>query len=104
MGTSIVPQKHAVDWLRNAWTWNPFGIRVGAIHPGMVQTEFSEVRLKEILTGLQCIQGFGPYKLWEDIADIIHFVYPDLTMLILPILQHEYSSGFSTIVKRELFY
>jgi NADP-dependent 3-hydroxy acid dehydrogenase YdfG len=31
---------------RNAMDLNPFGIRVGAIHPGMVQTEFSEVRFK----------------------------------------------------------
>jgi NADP-dependent 3-hydroxy acid dehydrogenase YdfG len=28
---------------RNAYGFKPFGIRVGAIHPGMVQTEFSEV-------------------------------------------------------------
>jgi NADP-dependent 3-hydroxy acid dehydrogenase YdfG len=53
---------------------NPFGIRVGAIHPGMVETEFSEVRFKgdtdraaNTYKDLKALQA-------EDIADIIHFV------------------------------
>jgi NADP-dependent 3-hydroxy acid dehydrogenase YdfG len=51
---------------------NPFGIRVGAIHPGMVQTEFSEVRFKGDTDRAEKIyQGFMQP---EDIADIIHFV------------------------------
>jgi NADP-dependent 3-hydroxy acid dehydrogenase YdfG len=51
---------------------NPFGIRVGAIHPGMVQTEFSEVRFKgDTDRAEKYIKGSCPK---EDIADIIHFV------------------------------
>jgi NADP-dependent 3-hydroxy acid dehydrogenase YdfG len=43
-----IATKHAVDALNQGMRMdlNPFGIRVGAIHPGMVQTEFSEVRFK----------------------------------------------------------
>jgi short-subunit dehydrogenase len=50
---------------------NPFGIRVGAIHPGMVQTEFSEVRFKgDTDRAEKSISGFMPLQP-EDIADII---------------------------------
>jgi NADP-dependent 3-hydroxy acid dehydrogenase YdfG len=51
---------------------NPFGIR--AIHPGMVQTEFSEVRFKgDTDRAEKYIKGSCPYN-QKDIADIIHFV------------------------------
>jgi NADP-dependent 3-hydroxy acid dehydrogenase YdfG len=51
---------------------NPFGIRVGAIHPGMVQTEFSEVRFKGDTDRAE--KYIRVHALKEDIADIIHFV------------------------------
>jgi NAD(P)-dependent dehydrogenase (short-subunit alcohol dehydrogenase family) len=42
---------------------NPFGIRVGAIHPGMVQTEFSEVRFKgDTDRAEKYIKGSCPYN------------------------------------------
>jgi 3-hydroxy acid dehydrogenase/malonic semialdehyde reductase len=53
---------------------NPYGIRVGAIHPGLVQTEFSEVRFKgDKDKAANVYKGFQPLQP-EDIADIIHFV------------------------------
>jgi hypothetical protein len=53
---------------------NGTGIRVGAIHPGMVETEFSEVRFKgDSERANDVYKGFKPLQA-EDIADIIHFV------------------------------
>jgi len=52
----------------------PFGIKVTAINPGMVETEFSEVRFhgdkelaKNVYNGLTPLSG-------EDIAETIAFV------------------------------
>lgn len=75
-GNVYCASKHAVDALTQGMRidLNPFGIRVGAIHPGMVETEFSEVRFKgDIERAAKVYQGFKPLQP-EDIADIIHFV------------------------------
>lgn len=75
-GNVYCASKHAVDAINQGMRidLNPFGIRVGAIHPGMVETEFSEVRFKgNIERAAKVYQGFQPLQP-EDIADIIHFV------------------------------
>ena len=75
-GNVYCASKHAVDALNQAMRidLNPFGIRVGAIHPGAVQTEFSDVRFKGDLERAATVyKGYEPLCA-DDIADIIHFV------------------------------
>ncbi|MDR6968972.1 NADP-dependent 3-hydroxy acid dehydrogenase YdfG [Flavobacterium arsenatis] len=75
-GNVYCATKHAVDALNQGMRMdlNPYGIRVGAIHPGMVETEFSEVRFKgDIERASNVYKGFEPLQP-EDIADIIVFV------------------------------
>jgi len=53
---------------------NKTDIKVGAIHPGLVQTSFSEVRFKgDQEKAAKVYQGFQALKA-EDIADIIAFI------------------------------
>lgn len=75
-GNVYCASKHAVDAINQGMRMdlNKYNIRVGAIHPGMVETNFSEVRFKgdadlaeKVYQGFDCLQA-------EDIADIIHFV------------------------------
>lgn len=75
-GNVYCATKHAVDALNKAMRIDlvMHGIRVGAIHPGMVETEFSEVRFKgDVERAAKVYQSFTPLKP-EDIADIIAFV------------------------------
>lgn len=75
-GNVYCASKYAVDALNKSMRidLNPFGIRVGAIHPGMVETEFSEVRFKgDKDKADNTYKGLKPLTP-EDIADIIHFV------------------------------
>lgn len=75
-GNVYCATKHAVDALNKAMRIDlvMHGIRVGAIHPGMVETEFSEVRFKgDVERAAKVYQSFAPLKP-EDIADIIAFV------------------------------
>ena len=75
-GNVYCATKHAVDALSQGMRMdlNPYGIRVGAIHPGMVETEFSEVRFKgDTERASNVYKGFEPLQP-EDIADIIVFV------------------------------
>lgn len=75
-GNVYCASKHAVDALNQGMRidLNKYGIRVGGIHPGMVATEFSEVRFKGDRERAEKVyQGFQPLRA-EDIADIIHFV------------------------------
>ena len=75
-GNVYCASKHAVDAITKGMRvdLNQHGIRVGAIHPGLVETEFSTVRFKndeERASGVYT--GYTPLKP-EDIADIITFV------------------------------
>lgn len=75
-GNVYCASKSAVDALNHSMRidLNPYGIRVGGIHPGMVETEFSEVRFKgDAERAATVYKGLQPLRP-EDIADIIHFV------------------------------
>ncbi len=75
-GNVYCASKHAVNALNKAMRidLNKHNIRVSGIHPGAVETEFSEVRFKgdaqkaeNVYKGYKALQA-------EDIADIIYFV------------------------------
>ncbi|MEZ4809694.1 MAG: SDR family NAD(P)-dependent oxidoreductase [Allomuricauda sp.] len=75
-GNVYCASKHAVDAINQAMRidLNAYGIRVGAVNPGLVQTEFSEVRFKgDADKASKVYQGFQPLTP-EDIADIILFM------------------------------
>ena len=75
-GNVYCASKHAVNALNKSMRidLNSYNIRVSAIHPGAVETAFSEVcfkgdvqKAKSMYAGYKALQA-------EDIADIIHFV------------------------------
>ncbi|ADV48553.1 Serine 3-dehydrogenase [Cellulophaga algicola DSM 14237] len=75
-GNVYCASKHAVDAITKGMLMdlNPYGIRVGAVNPGLVETEFSKVRFKgDEHKAENVYKGFQPLKP-EDIADIIYFV------------------------------
>ncbi len=75
-GNVYCASKYAVDALTQGMRidLNPYGIKVSAINPGMVDTEFSKVRFKGDDTRAdQVYKGMKPL-LAEDIAEIIFFI------------------------------
>lgn len=74
-GNVYCASKHAVDALTKGMRLdlNPYGIKVMAIHPGLVETEFSLVRFKGDEKRAETVyEGFQPLKA-EDIADVVLF-------------------------------
>ncbi len=103
-GNVYCASKFAVDAISQGMRidLNGKGIKVGAINPGLVETEFSEVRFKGDSDRAEKVyQGFTPLKP-EDIADIIWFAVTrpshvniaDLTVMCL-------DQASSTIVNRK---
>ncbi|WP_299057577.1 SDR family NAD(P)-dependent oxidoreductase [uncultured Polaribacter sp.] len=75
-GNVYCASKHAVNALNKAMRidLNKYNIRVSAIHPGAVETAFSDIRFKGDTEKAKSV--YAGYKALQaaDIADIIHFV------------------------------
>jgi NADP-dependent 3-hydroxy acid dehydrogenase YdfG len=104
-GNVYCASKHAVDAINQGMRidLNQYGIRVGAVNPGMVQTEFSEVRFKgDTEKANKVYEGFQPLKP-EDVAEIIHFLVsrpPHVNIADLVVMATAQAS--STIVNKDL--
>ncbi|WP_029038104.1 SDR family NAD(P)-dependent oxidoreductase [Salinimicrobium xinjiangense] len=103
-GNVYSASKHAVDAISKGMRidLNGKGIRVGAINPGLVETNFSEVRFKGDSERAKSVyEGYRALKP-EDIADIIVFMVTRpahvniADLLVLPTAQ-----ASSTIVHKE---
>ncbi|WP_194766202.1 SDR family NAD(P)-dependent oxidoreductase [Tamlana sp. I1] len=73
-GNVYCASKHAVLAITEGMRidLNPYGIKVSAINPGLVQTEFSQVRFKGGEEANSVYKGFKALEA-KDIADIIYF-------------------------------
>lgn len=75
-GNVYCASKYAVNAINKGMRidLNKYNIRVSGIHPGLVETEFSDVRFKgDSERAKKVYQGYKALQA-EDIADIIHFV------------------------------
>lgn len=104
-GNVYCASKHAVEAIVKSMRLEliPYGIKVSSIAPGLVETEFSQVRFKgDVARAAQVYQGYEPLRA-QDIADAILFMInrpahvniADLT--ILPTAQ-----ASSTVVNKKL--
>lgn len=104
-GNVYCASKHAVDALNNGMRMdlNKQGIKVSAINPGLVETEFSEVRFKgDAERAKKVYEGYQPLTP-HDIAEVIYFVVsrpPHVNLsdtIILPLAQ-----ASSTLVNKQI--
>lgn len=103
-GNVYCASKSAVNAINKAMRLdlNQHNIRVSAIHPGLVETEFSEVRFKgdterakNVYTGFDALQP-------EDIADIIYFVISrPYHVTIEDLIVYPTAQASATILKKE---
>ncbi|GAA4275016.1 SDR family NAD(P)-dependent oxidoreductase [Aquimarina gracilis] len=104
-GNVYCASKHAVDAINKGMQvdLNQYGIKVGAIHPGLVETEFSNVRFKgDDQRADSVYKGFDPLTP-EDIADIIAFVITrPYHVNIADLIVFPTAQASSTVVKKKL--
>jgi len=101
-GAVYCASKHAVIAITDGMRidLNPFGIKVTAINPGLVETEFSKVRFKGSYKADNVYKGYKALQA-EDIAEIIAFALSRPAHVnIADLLVFPTAQASSTIVKR----
>ncbi len=102
-GNIYCASKHAVDAINQGMRLdlNGHNIRVGAINPGMVETEFSKVRFKgDTERADKVYKGFKPLQA-KDVAEIIYFTIsrpPHVNIADLVVMSTDQAS--STVVNK----
>ncbi|MBT8260679.1 MAG: SDR family NAD(P)-dependent oxidoreductase [Flavobacteriaceae bacterium] len=102
-GNVYCASKHAVIAITDGMRidLNPFGIKVTAINPGLVETEFSKVRFKGEEIAGSVYKGYKALQA-EDIAEIIYFVISRPKHVnIADLLVFPTAQANSTTVKKE---
>ncbi len=102
-GNVYCASKHAVVALTEGMRidLNPFGIKVTAINPGLVETEFSQVRFKGDAKADNVYKGYKALQP-EDLAEVIYFaVSRPAHVNIADVLMFCTAQATSTIVKKE---
>ena len=103
-GNVYCASKHAVLAITEGMRidLNPFGIKVSAINPGLVETEFAEVRHKGDSAANNTYKGFKALQA-KDIAEVIYFaISRPAHVNIADVLIFSTAQASSTIVKKEL--
>lgn len=103
-GNVYCASKHAVLALTEGMRidLNPFGIKVGAINPGLVETEFSQVRFKGAAQANNAYKGYKALQP-EDVAEVIYFaISRPKHVNIADVLMFCTAQASSTIVKKEV--
>ena len=103
-GNVYCASKHAVLAITEGMRLdlNPYGIKVGAVNPGLVETEFSKVRFKGDKIADNVYKGFKALQA-KDVAEVIYFVVSRPAHVnIADLLVFPTAQASSTIVKKEL--
>lgn len=103
-GNVYCASKHAVIAITDGMRidLNPFGIKVSAINPGLVETEFSKVRFKGDAVADTVYKGYKALQP-EDIAEIIYFTVTRPSHVnIADLLVFPTAQANSVTVKKEL--
>lgn len=101
-GNVYCASKHAVLAITEGMRidLNPYGIKVSGINPGLVETEFSQVRFKGDANANDVYKGYKALQP-EDIAEIIYFaVSRPAHVNIADLLVFPTAQASSTIVKK----
>lgn len=102
-GNVYCGSKHAVDAITTGMRLdlNPYNVRVGAVNPGLVQTNFSEVRFKgDTERAEKVYQGYMALQP-QDVADVILFAVtrpPHVNIADLTVMYTAQAS--STVLKK----
>lgn len=102
-GNIYCASKHAVLAITEGMRMdlNPYGIKVCAINPGLVETEFSQVRFKGDANANDTYKGYKALQP-EDVADIIYFtISRPAHVNIADLLVFPTAQASSMLVKKE---
>ena len=101
-GNVYCASKHAVLAITEGMRidLNPYGIKVSAVNPGLVETEFSQVRFKGSKQADNVYSGYKALQA-EDVSEVIHFaVTRPAHVNIADVLMFCTTQANSTIVKK----